>query len=252
MRDIYKVMDDVQNTLMSMKGARYHIERYDECRIHGRYPLNMLDERGEERWLQPGCPVCRKQESAARLLADSNIPKRFANCTFDNYQAVTAEQQHVLNKCMGYAADFDKHREAGACLLLCGKTGTGKNHLASAISRQLLDKGYSVLRIKAVQYLDAYWSRSFDDREAWLRDLATVDLLIVDEIGRSSQAKSAQDAFFRLIDARYEAQAPMIITTNLARAELIEVLGDAAYDRLSQGGSVRLTLDWPSYRATAD
>jgi hypothetical protein len=29
---------------------------------------------------------------------------------------------------------------------------------------------------------------------------------------------------------------------------LIEVLGEAAYDRMTQGGSIRLTFDWDSVR----
>ncbi len=222
--------------------------QFDECEKHGKYPLNMRDERGEERWFAGGCPICRKQENAARLLANSNIPRRFLDCDFCTYEATTSEQQLVLNRCKEYARDFARYRETGTCLLLCGRTGTGKNHLATAITRQLLAAGYSVLRIKASEYLDAYWSKAFDERETWLKNMASVDLLIMDEIGRSSNAKSAKDAFFRLLDARYEAQLPNLLATNHNREELIDILGDATYDRLKQGGSVRLTLDWKSYR----
>lgn len=222
-----------------------------ECEKHGRYARNMQDEQGLVRWFPSGCPICRKHENAAHLLKASNIPKRFIGCDFDNYESETDEQQRVLRRCETYAADFAKFRDAGACLLLCGRPGTGKNHLATAICRRLLADGYSVLRIKASQYLDAYWSKGFDERESWLHGMASVDLLMIDEIGRSSNAKSAQDAFFRLLDARYEAQLPNLLATNLNREELIEVLGDATYDRLTQGGSIRLTFDWPSWRGRA-
>lgn len=247
------VADLAQSAIAAVKAKptqapRQFVPQYAECEAHGKYPLNMQDERGSERWYPGGCPICRKQEQAARLLAASNIPKRFVDCDFSNYETTTEDQQRALRRCEGYAKDFAKYREAGACLLLCGRKGTGKNHLATAISRHLLDAGYSVLRIKASQYLDAYWSKSFDEREAWLKGMAWVDLLVIDEIGRSSQAKAAQDAFFRLLDARYEAQLPNLLATNLNREELIEVLGDAAYDRLTQGGSIRLTFDWESMR----
>ena len=223
--------------------------QYGQCNTHGEYALNTLDEHGTERWIPHGCPICRRQESAARLLAASNIPKRFVDCDFSNYEAATDDQRRALKRCEVYARDFEKYRDDGACLLLCGRPGTGKNHLATAISRRLLADGYSVLRIKASQYLDAYWSKGFDEREAWLKGMASVDLLMIDEIGRSSNAKSAQDAFFRLLDARYEAQLPNLLATNLNRDELIEVLGEATYDRLTQGGSVRLTFDWDSFRS---
>ncbi len=248
------VADLAQSAIAAVKAKptptpRPFVPQFAECETHGQYPMNMQDERGGERWFPTGCPICRKQENAARLLAASNIPKRFVGCDFDNYEASSDEQQRVLRRCEVYAREFGKYRDAGACLLLCGRPGTGKNHLATAISRRLLADGYSVLRIKASQYLDAYWSKGFDEREAWLHGMASVDLLMIDEIGRSSNAKSAQDAFFRLLDARYEAQLPNLLATNLNREELIEVLGDATYDRLTQGGSVRLTFDWDSFRA---
>lgn len=225
--------------------------QYGTCDVHGQYPLNMLDNQGRERWYPTGCPACRKQKEGERLLAASNIPKRFVGCEFSNYEALTDDQQRVLRRCESYANEFARYRDLGACLLLCGRPGTGKNHLATAISRKVLADGFTVLRIKASQYLDAYWAKSFDEREAWLRGIASVDLLILDEIGRSSQAKAAQDAFFRLLDSRYESQLPNLLATNLNRDELIEVLGEATYDRLTQGGSVRLTLDWESYRSKA-
>lgn len=219
------------------------------CEQHGAYPLNTLDARGHERWYVSGCPRCRQQARTLALLAACNIPKRFADCSFDNYQADSPAQQRVLARCQAYACDFAQHHAAGACLLLCGRPGTGKNHLASAICRHVLAQGYTVLRVKASQYLDLYWAKSFDERQRWLNELAAVDLLMIDEIGKSSQAKSAQDAFFALLDARYEAQLPNLLATNLNRAELLEVLGEASYDRLTQGGSLRLTLDWDSHRA---
>lgn len=225
------------------------VAEFGECEIHGKYPLNMQDERGHVRWYPPMCPKCREQSRASELLASSNIPPRFAACDFTNFEAISEAQQKVLARCQSFAEEFDKYRAAGACLLLCGRPGTGKNHLATAISKRLLADGYSVLRVKAAQYLDAYWAKSFDEREAWLQRMALVDLLMIDEIGRSSNAKSAQDAFFRIIDARYEAKLPTLIATNLNREELIEVLGEATYDRMTQGGSIRLTFGWDSHRS---
>ena len=217
------------------------------CEIHGKYAKNTQDETGHVRSFRPGCQKCRKIEETKKLLTDCNIPKRFSGCTFDNYKPTNHEQGIVLNQCRVYAENFHNHRDSGSCLILCGNPGTGKNHLATAISKQLLESDYSVLRVKASEYLDAYWGKGFEDREGWVKRMAKVDLLMIDEIGRSSNAKAAQDAFFRLIDARYEAQLPTLIATNLNRDGLIDVLGTAAYDRLRQGGNL-LTFSWKSYR----
>lgn len=222
----------------------------ETCVTHGSYALNMRDESGHVRRNMEGCPTCRKQKNAHRLLAVSNIPKRFEACDFGNYTVDGEAQKRVFDTCVAYAENFAKHRETGACLTLCGTPGTGKNHLATAISKRVLALGFTVLRVKASEYLDAYWGKSFDERDAWLKGMAGVDLLMIDEVGRASNAKSAQDAFFRLLDERYEAQLPTLMATNLNRKDLIEVLGDASFDRLTQGGGARLTLNWPSHRAT--
>lgn len=244
-----KVIEKAKNA--TNESNENFIPEFDYCEIHGEFPLNMQDENGVVRSFRHGCPVCFKFENTSRLLGKSNIPKRFAGCDFDNYKTATENQKKVLEKCKSFAENFQRYHKSGACLLLCGRPGTGKNHLATAISKRLLSDGYSVLRIKASQYLDAYWSKGFEDREGWLNDMAKVDLIMIDEIGRSSNAKSAQDAFFRLIDARYEAELPTMLATNLNREELIDVMGDATYDRMTQGGSIRLTFDWESYRSKA-
>lgn len=233
----------------SSKASEDFTPEIANCEDHGEYPTNMIDKVGHIRRFPEGCPTCKRQKNAASLLAQSNIPKRFADCDFDNYDAATEEQHRVLKRCEKYANEFVKFRDDGACLLLCGRPGTGKNHLATAISKRLLANGHSVLRVKASQYLDAYWSKAFDERESWLKGMAAVDLLMIDEIGRSNSAKAAQDAFFRILDARYEAQLPSLLATNLNREDLIDVLGEATYDRLTQGGSIRLTFDWDSHRA---
>jgi len=223
------------------------VQQFAKCEEHGEYPLNMLHNGVECRHLE-GCPTCREQARTASLLAGCNIPPRFADATFDNWFADTDAKRSVLAQCRDYADNFRQRRQAGCSLILCGEIGTGKNHLATAICKQLLANRFTVLRVKAAQFLDEFWAKGFADRDVWLQRMSRVDLLMIDEIGRTSQAKAAQDAFFRLIDARYEAVLPMLVTTNLDRQGLIDVLGDAAYDRLRQGGTVRLTLGWESHR----
>ena len=160
----------------------------------------------------------------------------------------TSKQQQIKTLCQQYAQGFETALKNGQSLILCGKTGTGKNHLAAAICQCLMQKNYTALLVKASHYLDAYWSKAFDERMTWLQAIASVDLFILDELGKSSQAKTAQDALFRLIDARYENCKPTLLTTNLNREGLLEVLGEAAFDRLTEGGGMRLTLNWASFR----
>lgn len=220
------------------------------CEHHGPYLVRSGSVRHMVAHNPGGCPDCLRAVRAESLLAASNIPPRFAACEFDNFEATTPPQRKVLTACRAYADEFRGHLAAGRGLIMLGNPGTGKNHLATAICKAVQAQRFTVLRVKASEFLDAYWAKEFAERDAWVRDLAKVHLLVLDEVGRSSSTANAQNAFFRLIDARYEAMRPTVLLSNLDRQGVIEVLGDAAYDRLTEAGAQRLTFDWQSSRAT--
>lgn len=222
---------------------------FSSCPTHGSFAINEQDAQGTIRWTNGYCPTCQKNERTQRLFEQAGLGKKYEHCCFENFEALTPKQQQIKTLCQQYAKHFDQALKSGQSLILCGKTGTGKNHLAAAICQCLLQKNYTALLVKASYYLDAYWSKAFEDRMAWLQAIARVDLFILDELGKSSQTKPAQDALFRLIDARYENCKPTLLTTNLNRDGLLEVLGEAAFDRLSEGGGMRLTLNWASFRS---
>lgn len=218
------------------------------CATHGQWPTNMQDEEGLIRWHVPGCPHCRNQVSIQDLVANADISRRFLECSFENYRTENAGQERALKSCQDYAEKFEDNMKAGRCLIMRGNPGTGKNHLSAAIMIEVMKNGFTALRIKATAFLDEYWSKSFSERESWMQRMGNVDLLVIDEIGRASNGKSANDAFFRLIDSRYEAVKPTIVISNLDMASLKETLGDAAYDRLREGGGSQVSFTWVSGR----
>ena len=55
-----------------------------------------------------------------------------------DYLAESPKQRKALDTCQEYADNFRAHFEAGRCLLLLGKPGTGKTHLAAAIAGQVM------------------------------------------------------------------------------------------------------------------
>jgi DNA replication protein DnaC len=224
------------------------VQEFEVCEFHGRWPLNVQDSEGKIRWNQPGCPHCRNQARTQALVANADISKRFIHCSFDNYRVDNPGQQSALRVCQDYAKNFRTNLELGRCLIMRGNPGTGKNHLSAAIMLEIMKQNYTALRIKATSFLDEYWAKSFSEREPWMKEMGRVDLLVIDEIGRTSNGKAANDAFFRLIDSRYEEMKPTIVITNMDREALIETLGKAAYDRLGEGGGSVITFNWTGER----
>jgi DNA replication protein DnaC len=233
----------------------------DRCEQHGPYALNTVDADGTLRWYPPGCPACARERDAQALLRRAAIAPRFAHCEFDNYIATTPAQHANLAACRHYAEHFPAHAARGTCMILRGCPGTGKNHLATAISRHLLARGHSVLNATAyelVRRIRDTWRQvpgesAAATETALLRQFAALDLLVIDEAGRAyaSRASAEPIELFNLIDARYRLMKPTLVLSNLDREGLREALGAAAYDRLREGGGQVLNFDWDSHRGGA-
>lgn len=124
------------------------------CAVHGDYMCRVNVLFGRK--LKMGCAACNKiandareeEERARKLereryemsvkLGSALIPRRFQGKSFDSYIAETPEQRNALAKCVEYAESFDRHFDAGRCMLLLGKPGTGKTHLGIAIANHIM------------------------------------------------------------------------------------------------------------------
>lgn len=99
-------------------------------------------------------------------------------------------------------------------IVLMGKPGVGKTHLANAIGLEALQKGYTVLFIHANSLIDHLHRSKADGKyQSILNRISKVDLLIIDEVGFKKFPQNGIDDFFEVIRLRYETGS-LIITTN--------------------------------------
>ena len=137
-------------------------------------------------------------------------------------------------------------------IVFVGKTGVGKTGLASGLLLQALESGYRALFVKAQDLFDEMYA-SLADRSTpkYVRLLAKVDLLAIDEMGYANVRPEQANIFFRLMEERY-MRKPTIITTNLAYDEWHHFLGnppmvEALLSRLLHRCHT-ITIDGPSLR----
>ena len=128
------------------------------------------------------------------------------------------------------------------CLML-GPPGTGKSHLCQAIGHAVILQGYRVLYRETHVLLEEIADATLEDRRReYLRDLATVDLLIIDDMGMRKLPPTAAEDLLELVMRRYE-RASTIITSNRPVEDWGKLLGDnaavsALLDRMLHHGHV--------------
>ena len=112
-----------------------------------------------------------------------------------------------------YADNFPELKKQGKGLLLYGQCGTGKTYSACEVANALIDKGYSVLVTNFARVLNELQA-TFEKQE-YIDSINRNDLLVLDDLGIERDTSFAREQVYNIIDARYRAGLPMIITTNL-------------------------------------
>ena len=150
--------------------------------------------------------------------------------TFENDDGGNAK---LTNMAKRYVDNFDALCKDGKGLLLWGGVGTGKTYIACMIANALIDKGYPVLVTNFARILSTLQG-TFDKQE-YLDSLNQFKLLIIDDLGIERDTGYAKEQVFNIIDSRYRAGLPMIITTNLTMQKLAmesELSDKRVYDRI--------------------
>jgi DNA replication protein DnaC len=206
---------------------------------------------------------CRPQMHAAARAAKlrGRIPDRFRNVAFDQ-PPVTDMPRSVVRVVERYVDELDARIAEGRGLWFEGTHGTGKTTLAMLVSKRALAAGKSVA-VYSVPRLLAELRDTFDDdaelsATQLIDRLTAVELLHLDDLGAERTSAWVLEQLYSLINARYEAERAILVTTNLDREQLIEQVGARSVSRLTEmcdviplyGDDQRLTASMPSLPTT--
>ena len=231
-----------------------------------RCPFDLCDGSGfviDERANDASDCRCRAQRVSrmrARKLGGV-IPRKYRGVSFDR-PPVTEISAPVVLTVRRFVNHIDKNLAAGRGLWFFGSVGTGKTTLAMLISRYAADAGHSVA-IYSLPRLLATIRATYDDEGDSYIDLidrlTSVDLLHIDDLGMEPTKDEADatpekpgrkrdeerppqptyspwvlEQLYAIVNARYEAERSIVITTNLDREELAKQINERTVSRLKE------------------
>lgn len=162
-------------------------------------------------------PDFRRADAAGQL--DISSLEQHRHQTFDTWDTrkgdIAAEHFRLLHQAAEEAQRFAADPQGW--LIFTGGHGCGKTHLAAAIANDRDRHGHSALFITSVDLLDHLRATFSPDSpvryDKRFNELKNAPLLVLDDLSLDSATPWAKEKLFQLIDYRYVAELPTVITT---------------------------------------
>jgi DNA replication protein DnaC len=189
----------------------------------------------------------RSRRRIERHLAEARLPPGKTLDTFD-FEAIPVVSKAQI---MALAAG-DAWLGKGANLILFGPPGTGKSHLAAALSFALVENGWRVLFARTTDLVQRLQiARRELALEAAIARLDKYHLLILDDLAYVTKDQAETSVLFELIGARYERRS-LLVTANQPFGEWGKIFPDqamtlAVVDRLVHHATI-FEMNVESYR----
>jgi len=164
----------------------------------------------------------RRKNRIKRAYRNAKLPGEKLIETFDfNFQTSITKRQ--VNGWLDFDWLDNRHNK-----VFIGPSGVGKTHLAIALSREALLKGYKVRFFTMKDFIEQMIvSEASDGCKEWLKELLKNDLIILDELGYLPVDRNYIHLFFQFINECYEYRS-ILITSNKNPGQWGNFFGDEA------------------------
>ena len=173
---------------------------------------------------------CMKRRLSIRRIDNSGLRDLLQKYSFDNYQTPTEEHAKIRNKALSFAVS------GAEWFFICGKPGTGKTHICTAICSSLLDRGWE-LRYMVWRTDAAELKAMITDRQEYktaMNRLRNAAVLYIDDFFKGSITPGDVNVAFSILNDRYNSRGKKtIISTELPIDEIAKI-DDAIAGRIAE------------------
>lgn len=174
----------------------------------------------------------REKMQRIQRLRQTGFPESdMQSWTFDRDDGTNAKVTEIARN---YVKHFDEMQKRGKGLLLFGKVGTGKTFISACIANALIDAGHACLVTNFARLVNTIGGM-YEGKQEYIDSLNRFDLLVIDDLASERDTEYMGEIVQNIIDSRYRAGLPLIITTNLTSDELkhpAEIRKQRIYSRL--------------------
>lgn len=180
----------------------------------------MIDEENKLKLMQ------EFSQKVNKIIKNSKMSNRNLEYKFENFE-VNNSNKKVYQNLKAYNEKLVNNIEKKGVILV-GGNGVGKTHLACSIANEFIKNGIPVIYGTLINLLAELKNSYTEDNNISETEIInlykTVDLLVIDDLGKEKPSEWALEKLFTIINSRYENNLPVIITTNYGQDLLIKRL----------------------------
>lgn len=196
------------------------------------YPTDYTDVRyecdkcGDTGYVGGRMCECMKRELVMAGYESSGLGRLIRTQSFDNfsldyYKVAGANYKNMefyYNSLKDFAESFSSRSYRNYFLL--GGTGLGKTHISTAVAKTVIEKGFDVLYVTAIDMFSDFEKKQFGSGEDNTRRYFECDLLIIDDLGTELTNQFTVSCLYNVINSRINSAKSTFINTNLSKKEL--------------------------------
>lgn len=165
----------------------------------------------------------------------NQLKRGLISSSYHNMQFDKSEGE--LKFAQKYVDNWHKYYFDNVGLILMGGAGTGKTFAAGCIANALINKGISVMMANVLHLTDKIGNLYDKDRTTFIQSLQQYELLIIDDFGAERTSDFVAEQIYNIIETRYSARKPLIITSNIPPEQLkncTDMRYQRTYDRIKE------------------